>query len=84
MVNICKLAWPDVGEPSEMGLWGFSGVWKDSTKKLLTESPVAFLEVSCTPSCKEQHWQRMERGRDSQVVPGVHERWQRELQVRLA
>lgn len=56
MVNICKLAWPDVGEPSEMGLWGFSGVWKDSTKKLLTESPVAFLEVSCTPWCKEQHW----------------------------
>lgn len=67
------------GRTIRNGPLGFSGVWKESTKELLTESPVAFLEVSC----KEQHWQRTEMGRDSQVVPGVHEKWQREVQIRL-
>lgn len=66
------------------GPLGFFWCLERFHQRMLTESPVAFLEVSCTPWCKEQHWQRMERGRDSQVVPGVHERWQRELQVRLA
>lgn len=40
-------------EQPEMGLCGFYGAWKESTKAPLTESPVLFLEGSCTPWCKK-------------------------------